>query len=238
MRGNKRYIFLVVSFLIFFPIDSYAQDLLWSKNYGGSYNDGGNSCLKTSDGGYVALGSTYSYGTGDHDIYLLKLDSLGDTLWTRTFGGSGTEYGYDIQGTVDGCFIIVGKTRSFGAGMMDVYLIKTDSLGLAQWTKTFGGAQNDDGMSVRQTADSGFIVCGTTNSFGAGYADVYLIKTNSSGDILVPIQIASFNETVEVVIHNGCRSDVHRFANFSNRRRISVIIHEIADKFQHPALTV
>jgi len=184
MRVNSGYIFFIISFLIFFPIDNNAQDLLWSKNYGGSYNEGGNSCLQTSDGGYVALGSTYSYGTGDHDIYLLKLDSLGDTLWTRTFGGSGTDYGYDIQSTVDGGFIIVGKTRSFGAGMMDVYLIKTDLLGLAQWTKTFGGTQNDDGMSVRQTPDSGYIVCGTTNSFGAGYTDVYLIKTNPLGDTL------------------------------------------------------
>ncbi|MBN1212727.1 MAG: hypothetical protein JXA92_09135, partial [candidate division Zixibacteria bacterium] len=184
MRVKNCYILISIAFLLYIPLDNYAQDLLWSKNYGGSYNEGGNSCLQTADGGYVALGSTYSYGTGDHDIYLLKLDSLGDTLWTRTFGGSGTDYGYDIQSTVDGGFVIVGKTRSYGAGMMDVYLIKTNSLGLAQWTKTFGGTQNDDGISVRQTADSGYIICGTTNSFGAGYADVYLIKTNASGDTL------------------------------------------------------
>jgi hypothetical protein len=184
MRVKYLYILISIAFLLFVPFDNYAQNLLWSKNYGGSYNEGGNSCLQTADGGYVALGSTYSYGTGDFDIYLLKLDSVGDTLWTRTFGGSGTEYGYDIQAAVEGGFIIVGKTRSFGAGMMDVYLIRTDSLGRALWTKTYGGAQNDDGMSVRQTSDSGFIVCGTTNSFGAGYADVYLVRTDTHGDTL------------------------------------------------------
>jgi len=184
MRKRCCYILLFIICLLITAGPIYTQDLLWDNNYGGSYNEGGYSCKITTDGGYIALGSTYSYGTGDHDIYLIKLDSLGDTLWTRTFGGSNTEYGYDIQQTSGGGFILVGKTRSYGAGSMDVYLILTDSLGQEIWSKTFGGSENDDGMSVRQTSDGGFIICGTTNSFGAGYADVYLIKTNSSGDML------------------------------------------------------
>ncbi|MFZ5979020.1 MAG: FlgD immunoglobulin-like domain containing protein [Candidatus Zixiibacteriota bacterium] len=183
---RKRHGFFLVLFVSLLSTagPGYAQDLLWANNYGGTYNEGGYSCKVTTNGSYITLGSTYSYGTGDHDIYLLKLDSLGDTLWTRTFGGDDTDYGYDIEQTSDGGFILVGKTRSYGAGLMDVYLIRTDSLGNEIWSKTFGGTANDDGMSVRQTSDGGFIVCGTTNSFGNGYADVYLIKTNALGDML------------------------------------------------------
>lgn len=183
MRYFSCYLKIILWLLCLCPVTGQTQNLIWSKNYGGSYNEGGNSCKQTDDGGYITLGSTYSYGTGDFDIYLLRLDSLGDTLWTRTYGGSGTDYGYDIQATADGGYVIVGKTRSFGAGLMDVYLIKTDALGFTRWTRTFGGAQNDDGMSVCQTGDNGYILCGTTNSFGAVYADVYLIKTDSSGNL-------------------------------------------------------
>jgi len=158
-----------------------AQDVIWSNNYGGTYNEQGYSGYKLTDGGYVILGATYSFGHGDHDIYLLRLDSLGHILWTESYGGSAADYGYDIQQTSDNGFIIVGLTQSYGSGEGDVYLIKVDATGTVLWTRTYGGVARDEGWSVRQTADGGYILAGTTNSFGAGYGDVYLIKTNSSG---------------------------------------------------------
>ncbi len=158
-----------------------AEELIWSRNYGGQYNESAYAGVSVTSGGFVVLGSTYSFGLGDHDIFLIRIDSYGDTLWTRTLGGQLTDYGYDIQTTSDGGFIIVGMTRSFGAGNGDVYLVKTDSTGSTLWTNTFGGTERDEGWSVRQTADGGYIVGGITSSFGAGESDLYLIKTDTAG---------------------------------------------------------
>lgn len=162
----------------------HSQDVVWSNSYGGPYNEKGYACQPTDDGGSAILGSTYSFGHGDHDIYLIRLDSLGDTLWTRTFGGDSTDYGYDIHKTYDGGFVIVGSSKSFGSSKKDVYLIRVNAYGDTQWTRTIGGGGDDEGRSVRQTVDSGFVICGTTNSWGAGYTDVYLVKTDSAGNTL------------------------------------------------------
>jgi hypothetical protein len=162
----------------------YAQAVLWTADYGGAYTEEGYAGVRTSDGGYAVLGSTYSFGAGDHDIYLVRLDSLGDTLWSRTYGGAGTEHGYDILQTADGGFVVVGSTYSFGAGNYDVYLLRLDFVGGLIWSRTFGGAAKDIGRSIRATSDGGYIIGGSTASFGAGYDDFYLIKTNATGDML------------------------------------------------------
>jgi hypothetical protein len=159
-------------------------DSIWTKTYGGMEMDGGTSVQQTSDGGYIIAGSTQSFGVIGNDVYLIKTDSLGDTLWTKTYGSIDNDYGSSVQQTPDGGYIIVGNTFSFGAGNSDVYLIKTDSLGDSIWTKTYGGAESEDGNSIQQTQDSGFIIVGFTFSFGAGVNDVYLIKTDSLGDTL------------------------------------------------------
>jgi len=161
----------------------YAQNLLWSASYGGVYAEEAFSGVRTSDGGYAVLGSTYSFGAGDHDIYLLRLDSLGDTLWSKAYGGPATEYGYDIQQTSDAGFIVVGSTRSYGAGDADVYLLRLNFMGGVVWSRTFGGAGKDVGRSVRPVS-GGFVIGGGTSSFGAGYDDFYLIRTNASGEPL------------------------------------------------------
>jgi hypothetical protein len=159
-------------------------DTLWTKTYGGSTNDRGRSLQETSDGGYILIGETRSFGAGHYDVYLIKTNSLGDTLWTKTFGGSGFDEGNSVRETSDGGYILIGETRSFGAGQYDVYLIKTDSLGDTLWTKTFGGAADEEGLSLHETLDGGYIIVGLTVSFGAGMNDVYLIRTDSLGDTL------------------------------------------------------
>lgn len=167
------------------PSTASAPDTLWTRTYGGSAPDAGYSVQQTSDGGFIIAGCTYSFGEGDDDIYLVRTDSLGDTLWTRVYGGTSDDAGFSVRQTSDDGFIIVGGTVSFGAGDVDVYLIRTDANGTPLWTKTFGGTDFDNGWSVKQTTDGGFILVGGTISFGAGdsgYADVYLIRTDSLGD--------------------------------------------------------
>jgi len=159
-------------------------DTLWTRTYGGSDFDAGYSVQQTSDGGYIIAGYTESFGAGGYDVYLLKTDSSGDTLWTRTYGGSASDWGNSVQQTSDGGYIIAGYTDSFGAGGYDVYLLKTDSSGDTLWTRIYGGIDDDHGRSVQQTSDGGYIIAGYTWSFGAGGYDVYLLKTDSSGDTL------------------------------------------------------
>jgi hypothetical protein len=154
----------------------------WNRTFGGSNIDVGYAVQQVSDGGFVITGYTRSYGAAGHNIWLLRTDVLGGELWNRTFGGGSDEEAESVQQTSDDGFIIAGWTKSYGAGMKDVWLIKTDSAGNEQWNKLFGGTNDDGAASVQQTADGGYIIAGYTSSFGAGSVDVWLIKTDASGN--------------------------------------------------------
>jgi hypothetical protein len=159
-------------------------DTLWTRTYGGPLEDDVGAVALTTDGGYVAVGGTMSFGAGAHDVWLIKTDSRGDTSWTRTFGATNDEFGESVQQTSDGGYVIAGVTGSYGAGGDDVYLVKTDTAGDTQWTRTFGGPLGDWGLCARQTRDSGYIVGGWTTSYHDSSVYVWLIKTNASGDTL------------------------------------------------------
>lgn len=159
-----------------------APDTLWTRTYGGEDNDKGHSVQQTTDGGYIIAGETFSFGNGSADIWLLKTDANGDTVWTKTYGGDTLDIGYSIQLTSDSGYIIVGETSSFGAGMSDIWLLKIGVNGDTIWTKTYGGIAGDVGYSVQQTLDGGYIIVGVTSSFGASGTDIWLLKTDANGD--------------------------------------------------------
>ncbi len=159
----------------------------WTETIGGGGDDGvPYTIIQSKDGGYALAGYTLSYGAGNADVYVVKLDSAGNLKWTRTVGGPLGDAGYSICETYDKGYAITGyeAETTFGAGSDDVYLIKLDSLGNLLWTKTLGGTKNDQGWSIIQSKDSGLVIAGFTASFGAGSQDIYLAKTNASGTLL------------------------------------------------------
>ncbi len=164
----------------------------WNKFFGGDDVDRGYAVQQTTDGGYILTGYTDSFGAGLYDMLLIKTDSLGNAVWTKTFGGTGRDYGYSVQQTSDGGFIVLGYTLSFGAGGDDFYLVKTDANGNEEWFKTYGGSASDVGFFVRQTNDGGLIMTGHTLSFGSGIHDVWLIKTEN----IIPVEMLSFTSEV------------------------------------------
>ena len=155
----------------------------WIRTYGGGEPDYARSVQQTADGGYILTGSTYSFGAGEHDVYLVKTRADGDTLWTRTFGDADQDYGWSVVQTIDGGYVIASTTAPWGPGYDDIILIKTDSCGDTCWTRTLGGDSEDLAYAVQQTVDGGYVLAGSTTSFGAWMANFYLIKTDSLGNV-------------------------------------------------------
>ena len=155
----------------------------WSMTYG---RDGGAVCrsvVQTRDGGYALAGDTYSYSSNSWDFWLVKTDSFGNMQWNMTYGGTLDEAAHSIVQTSDGGYALAGCTNSFGAGSSDFWLVKTDSTGNMQWSRTYGGTNDDYAMSMVQTDDGNFTIGGYTYSFGAGVADAWLVKTYSDGNM-------------------------------------------------------
>jgi len=164
----------------------------WDRTFGGRGNDWPNAVQETADGGYIITGGTESYGAGfsnaflvktprNTNLWLIKTDSKGNSVWDRTFGGSDFDEGASIQETKDSGYIVTGYTTSRGAGGSDIWLVKTDQNGHQLWEKTFGGPGEDVGFSVREANDLGYIIAGGTESYGNGSKDLWLIKTDSNG---------------------------------------------------------
>ena len=152
----------------------------WSENFGGLAYEDARTVQQTADGGYILAGSAASFGAGSFDAWLIKTDSSGNEEWNKTFGGSADDFAYSVQQTSDGGYILAGETWSFAVGGKDAWLIKTDSSGNEEWSKTFGGQGGEFVDSVQQTPDGGYILVGSVGNGGSH--DALLIKTDSSGN--------------------------------------------------------
>ena len=158
--------------------------LLWSKMFGGSSAEIAYFVNTCSDGGYILTGSTASFGNGNLDVYLVRTDSDGNHLWSSSIGGSNIDFGWCVFETSDGGFLVTGSTQTFGAGTWDGYLVKTNSAGTLQWTKTLGGTGGDNLNGFNKTSDGGYIVTGKTSTNSFGSSDTWLVKLDANCDTM------------------------------------------------------
>ncbi len=168
----------------------------WNRTFGGPEEDRISSVRNTPDGGYILAGKTRSYGAGGSDAWLIKMNSSGKEEWNKTFGGRGDDSIESVQNTADGGYILAGGTGSFWAGWNDAWLIKVDFSGKEEWNKTFGGPGLETANSVLQTEDGGYIFAGYTGSYGAGSLDLWLVKTDLSGNKLWDKTFGGFADDV------------------------------------------
>ena len=172
--------------LLFIKTDS-AGKVICSKTYGGESHEDGIALSETDNGDFILVGLTESYGEGGKDIYVLKINSIGDTIWTKTIGGQRNDYPSDIIKTLSDEYIITGTTSSYGEYYHDddLFLLKIDGYGNIVWSQTYGGVEDESSIRLIQTSDTNFLVIGNTQSSGFGQEDIFLIKTDNEGDTIL-----------------------------------------------------
>lgn len=163
-------------------LDSYGNKL-WDRIIGGNDVENAYSIIETLDGGFAVVGSARSY-SGNTDVYLVKLNISGVLEWEKTFGGTGDDEGQCISQLTDSSYVITGNTNSFGSGLYDFYLLKIDKTGGLLNTKTFGGTQADKVWEHIVTPTNEILIAGSTQSFGSGGVDGYLVKTDLNGNLI------------------------------------------------------
>ncbi|MCX8093218.1 MAG: hypothetical protein N3E50_03530 [Candidatus Goldbacteria bacterium] len=154
-------------------------------SYGGINMEYARGITKANDGGYILVGTTRSIGSGESDIYILKIDENGYFQWKKIYGGAKSDVACDIIPSTIGGYIISGYTESYGAGLADGFLMKTDNAGNQIWFYTYGGADYDFLESVYEDSLNNIYAAGSTRSFGANNYDPYLLKVDPSGNILI-----------------------------------------------------
>jgi uncharacterized delta-60 repeat protein len=159
---------------------SLAGIIEWQYTYGGSGDDVAYAVQETSDEGYIIAGYTYSFGAGESDCWILKLNSEGDIEWQYTYGGIGEDAAYAIQETSDGGYIVAGCTQ-FGSLTSDMWILKLTSEGDVEWQHIYGGTGDDKAYSVQETSEGGYIVAGSTQYLSTQYHDFWVLKLTSAG---------------------------------------------------------
>lgn len=160
-------------------------DVMWWKNYGNNGTQSAKGAVMAVDSsGYLLAGYQNKFDSTGYDIWLIKTNLTGDTLFTKTYGGADWEIAHSINKFSDSTYIIAGETYSFGNGARDMYLLRIDSNGDTIWTKTFGGSQDDIAKYAFVDKYDNILVVGSTESMGAGNSDVYLIYLDINGDTL------------------------------------------------------
>lgn len=167
--------------ILIMKIDT-SGNLLWKKNYGGEKWDLGHSITETLDKGFLISGETYSEGNGNNDILLLKINSNGDSIWNKSYGGTLHDAAHDITRCQDSSYLITGYTNSYGNGAFDMYILKVNQLGDTIWTKTIGGPLDDKAFSGIENKNHEIVLTGSTLNYNAKKQDGIIVKTDSIGN--------------------------------------------------------
>jgi hypothetical protein len=198
----------------------------WSTLFGGPEDDFANQIKKLPSGDYIIVGGTESYGSGDYDVWLLYLNSFGDTVWTKTIGGANREWGFAIDYTSDGGFIIAGSKNYFDSNAEDVYLAKTDSAGNMIWTKSYEYLSCDRAYDVKATPDGGCIAAGFALSPAPPMRDILVLKTDTNGDTIWTRRYGgdSDDDAHSVLITNAGNYVIAGFRQFDEPQQIDLYI--------------
>lgn len=160
----------------------YEGNIQWSKRMGGKNLEYAFEIVETYDG-YVLAGETNTFGVGQYDIFLMKIDKDGEVIWTKTYGGVSEEYGYDLEYTEDEGFVLTGSSYSFGLGKLDYYVLRLDKQGNILWGRVYGGESDDQAHSVKELKNGDLLVAGFSSSFfhQLNGEDVYVLRLSDKG---------------------------------------------------------
>ncbi len=191
------------------PTDFAEAGTNWARLYGATMGSQFSAVRETTDGGFIVVGTAESFGAGGSGVWCLKLDASGDIVWQKTYGGANSDSAAAVEVTSDGGYLLVGRTKSFGAGNDDGWCLRIDASGNVLWQKTYGGAKSDGFNAVRVTSDGGFIVVGITDSFtwDGWLGDVWCLKLDASGNILWQKSYGSRSKDDEWAFDVGTASD-------------------------------
>ena len=159
----------------FLGVDQYGQIISYN-NYGGTNWEFGHGIDLVTDSTFVLTGETYSYGMGQSDVYVLKVNRKGDTLWTKTYGGLKEDRGNDINLMPDSGFMVVGATKSFGNGSMDSYMLRLNEIGDTVWTKVVSHISDAEYYSMAISPDTAVVCVGYLSDTLNTYHDVDVAK--------------------------------------------------------------
>jgi hypothetical protein len=135
----------------------------------------------TDDYGYVLVGQvTIVTGSDDGQVWLVKTDEIGIVEWEQTYGGSNYDNGSDVVQTPDGGYLLLGWTRSYGAGQRDFYLIKTDSEGNEEWYETYGTTAEEIGKNILGLSDGNYLLTGSGSQIGGSLGRIYKVAPNGA----------------------------------------------------------
>jgi len=160
----------------------------WSKDIGGQDTEHFKEVQETADGGFIVVGYVEPWTRDDRDLYIVKTGSTGDLEWQQMYGDAKDDDAYDVLQTSDGGYIVVGGTKSYGAGLTDLWVMRTDDQGELIWEKILGGAKDDVAYSVTSSGGD-YVITGSTASYGAGGSDLWVLKMNDEGNVLWNITV-------------------------------------------------
>jgi uncharacterized delta-60 repeat protein len=198
--------FVVAGFTTSFGAGSYdawvlrldaVGNVLWQRAYGGGLQDWANSVDLTTDGGFVVAGYTESFGVGANDVWVLRLDGSGSVQWTTTYGGAADDYAYAVQTLPDGDLVVAGFTTSFGAVYLgDFWVLRLRPDGGVVWQKRYGGVSYDWAYAIQAMPDGGLVIAGMSQSFNALNRDVWVVRTDGTGDVGSPCPLVQATSAV------------------------------------------